>query len=384
MFRGKKVIGVVAEFNPFHEGHRYLLRTAKEECGADYVIAVMSGDFVQRGEPAFFSKFERAEKAVLGGVDLLLQMPLCFSVSSAEDFARSGVSTLSDCGIVDELVFGSESGRRERLEELASFLLREDREGTAFSARLRDGLRKGQSFPRAREKALSEFLPGLSSFTLSPNDLLGLEYLKALKSLGNPFPFRLIPRNMRLRSAHSIREDIMESCGRDCGHRCYAELDMLSEMLSYRLLLLRHSGIPLTEFQDVSRELSARILERAGERLRFRERIERAKGKNHTWSRISRALLHILLDIRSEEYQRERERGYAPCLRVLSVSEEGREMLGALKRPPLVSPGRALRRDASLAESFSMRTDLLGASLYRQIYPDAPEELRQKLLLVRR
>ena len=383
MFRGKKVIGVVAEFNPFHEGHRYLLRTAKEECGADYVIAVMSGDFVQRGEPAFFSKFERAEKAVLGGVDLLLQMALCFSVSSAEDFARSGVSMLSDCGIVDELVFGSESGRRERLEEIASFLLREDREGTAFSARLRDGLRKGQSFPCAREKALSEFLPGLS-LALSPNDLLGLEYLKALKSLGNPFPFRLIPRNMRLRSAHSIREDIMESCGRDCGHRCYAELDMLSEMLSYRLLLLRHSKIPLTEFQDVSRELSARILGSAGEKLRFRERIERAKGKNLTWSRISRALLHILLDIRSEEYQRERERGYSPFLRVLSVSEEGREMLGALKRPPLVSPGRALRRDASLGESFSMRTDLLGASLYRQIYPDAPEELRQKLLLVRR
>lgn len=383
MFRGKKVIGVVAEFNPFHEGHRYLLRTAKEECGADYVIAVMSGDFVQRGEPAFFSKYERAEKAVLGGVDLLLQMPLCFSVSSAEDFARSGISMLSDCGIVDELVFGSESGRRERLEEIASFLLREDREGTAFSARLRDGLRKGQSFPCAREKALSEFLPGLSP-ALSPNDLLGLEYLKALKSLGNPFPFRLIPRNMRLRSAHSIREDIMESCGRDCGHRCYAELDMLSEMLSYRLLLLRHSKIPLTEFQDVSRELSARILGSAGEKLRFRERIERAKGKNLTWSRISRALLHILLDIRSEEYQRERERGYAPFLRVLSVSEEGREMLGALKRPPLVSPGRALRRDTSLGESFSMRTDLLGASLYRQIYPDSPEELRQKLLLVRR
>lgn len=383
MFRGKKVIGVVAEFNPFHEGHRYLLRTAKEECGADYVIAVMSGDFVQRGEPAFFSKYERAEKAVLGGVDLLLQMPLCFSVSSAEDFARSGISMLSDCGIVDELVFGSESGRRERLEELASFLLREDRDGTAFSARLRDGLRKGQSFPCAREKALFEFLPGLS-LALSPNDLLGLEYLKALKSLGNPFPFRLIPRNMRLRSAHSIREDIMESCGRDCGHRCYAELDMLSEMLSYRLLLLRHSKIPLTEFQDVSRELSARILGSAGEKLRFRERIERAKGKNLTWSRISRALLHILLDIRSEEYQRERERGYAPFLRVLSVSEEGREMLGALKRPPLVSLGRALRRDAFLGESFSMRTDLLGASLYRQIYPDAPEELRQKLLLVRR
>lgn len=383
MFRGKKVIGVVAEFNPFHEGHRYLLRTAKEECGADYVIAVMSGDFVQRGEPAFFSKYERAEKAVLGGVDLLLQMPLCFSVSSAEDFARSGISMLSDCGIVDELVFGSESGRRERLEEIASFLLREDREGTAFSARLRDGLRKGQSFPCAREKALSEFFPGLS-LSLSSNDLLGLEYLKALKSLGNPFPFRLIPRNMRLRSAHSIREDIMESCGRDCGHRCYAELDMLSEMLSYRLLLLRHSGIPLTEFLDVSRELSARILGSAGEKLRFRERIERAKGKNLTWSRISRALLHILLDIRSEEYQRERERGYSPFLRVLSVSEEGREMLGALKRPPLVSPGRALRRDASLGESFSMRTDLLGASLYRQIYPDSPEELRQKLLLVRR
>ena len=262
-------------------------------------------------------------------------------------------------------------------------MLWEDREGTAFSARLRDGLRKGQSFPCAREKALSEFLPGLSP-ALSPNDLLGLEYLKALKSLGNPFPFRLIPRNMRLRSAHSIREDIMESCGRDCGHRCYAELDMLSEMLSYRLLLLRHSKIPLTEFQDVSRELSARILGSAGEKLRFRERIERAKGKNLTWSRISRALLHILLDIRSEEYQRERERGYAPFLRVLSVSEEGREMLGALKRPPLVSPGRALRRDTSLGESFSMRTDLLGASLYRQIYPDAPEELRQKLLLVRR
>ena len=116
MINGKKVVGVVTEFNPFHDGHAYFLQEIRKKYPADYIVAVMSGDFVQRGEPAFLSKFERAKLALEKGVDLLVQLPVLFSLSGSLDFAYGSVKLLSELGFVDQIVFGSECGDLKRLK----------------------------------------------------------------------------------------------------------------------------------------------------------------------------------------------------------------------------------------------------------------------------
>ena len=125
MINGKKVAGVVSEFNPFHKGHEYLLQGIRQDFQAEYIVTVMSGDFVQRGEPAFFSKFERAEKAVNKGIDLVIQLPVLHSLASSEYFAYGAIKILEELSFVDILVFSSESYDLNRLRSLAKFFLRE-------------------------------------------------------------------------------------------------------------------------------------------------------------------------------------------------------------------------------------------------------------------
>lgn len=380
MYKGERVVGIIAEFNPFHEGHRYLIRYAKEKYQAKYVVIAMSGDFVQRGEPGFFSKYERTEKALRNGVDLVLQMPVLFSTASAEDFAACGVAMMEKTGIVDLLLFGSESGKIEPLQAAAELLLREERsdaERSAFSRALRARLREGLSFPVAREAAAREIEPELS-LSLSANDVLGVEYLKAMKRQNVGFSAEVLRRDLTLRSAHSIREDIAGSCGADCAHRCYADADMLSEMLSYRLLALERDGIPYTDFSDVSEALARGLRKQRFMRKTFRERAALLKSKNVTYSRVSRALLHILLDIRKDMVQRAREEGYVSFHRVLGVSRDGRELLGALRLPVLASPARR-EREAEGAGELQLRTDLFASRIYGMIYNTFYNDYTEKL-----
>lgn len=414
MYNGKKVIGIIAEFNPFHEGHRYLIQYAREKYQADYVVIAMSGDFVQRGEPGFFSKFERTEKALKNGADLVLQIPVMFSTASAEDFAACGVAMMEKTGIVDILCFGSESGKAEKLSEIAELLLSEDErlleanqaeneciedismdmprvtssgvdesskeKSTNFSKLLRENLKTGLSFPAAREATLREIFN--EELSLSANDILGIEYLKAMKKQKVSFDFGVLKRNLQLRSAHSIRDDIRESCGKDCDHRCYADLDMLSEMLSYRLLELERAGIELTEFTDVSPELAGMLRKQRYERKSFRKRIEAMKSKNYTYSRISRALLHILLDIRKKEQNSIKKSGYVLAHRVLGVSERGRELLTALQLPVITSPAKWVKENESIRKDILFQTDIFASRIYAQIYETGYNDFTEKLRVI--
>lgn len=162
MYQGQRVIGIVAEFNPFHEGHAYLLREARQRFGADFVVIAMSGDFVQRGEPAVFSKYDRTRAALAGGADLVLQLPVMFSTAAAEDFAAAAVALLDRTGICDQQLFGSESGDLPLLQRTADFLAEERRCPSAavteneqiccFRRLLRRGQAEGLSHPRARPR----------------------------------------------------------------------------------------------------------------------------------------------------------------------------------------------------------------------------------------
>ena len=165
-------IGIVCEYNPFHNGHARQLRFAREQGN---VICVMSGNYVQRGEPALVDKLCRAEAAVRSGADLVLELPATYSLRSAEGFAEGGVEILSSLGCVDRLCFGSESGESAPLMELAMLL-----DSSAFSVALRQKLEIGISFPKARQMAVEE-LGGRGELLERPNDILGVEYCKALQ-----------------------------------------------------------------------------------------------------------------------------------------------------------------------------------------------------------
>ncbi len=453
MLNGKKVVGIITEYNPFHAGHQYMIEQIRAAYHADYVVAAMSGDFVQRGEPAIFDKYERARDALTHGVDLVVQIPVMFSTSSAEDFAAGGVAVLRSLGFVDQLVFGSESADLAKLQQMAALELSTGSTAHAkFNAVVRDGVASGMSYPKARAEAMKLVLSGddddafetmlddlsaskrwsepgaqeanasasmtastqssaLSdsensveecqrqrSFDLQSNDVLGLEYIKAVKRQGDCFEIACIRRKLSLPSAHSIRDALLQGDIHADGHAGYATLDMLSDMLSYRLLQLVYldSAAPeehsvLYDYLDVSREIADALRKQVRERMSFRERIAAVKSRNYTYSRISRALLHILLDIQRKDHATLRgayfgEAEMMPYVRVLGVRKEAKELLAAIATTAVTSPARyqrsldALRQQtiespedllASIRAGHAelmFRSDLYAADLYRLIY----------------
>lgn len=175
-----KTAGIIAEYNPFHTGHEYQINYIKEKLRTDYVVIAMSGDFVQRGTPALFSKYVRAEMALRSGADLVLELPVSISSASAELFARGGVQLLDGLGVTDILCFGSECGDTDALMELAKILAEEPE---AFQDALRRNLKDGMTFPKARSMALSAVFPEAEKYQQllsSPNNILGIEYCKAI------------------------------------------------------------------------------------------------------------------------------------------------------------------------------------------------------------
>lgn len=427
MINGKKVVGIITEYNPFHAGHQYMIEQIRAEYQADYIVAAMSGDFVQRGEPAIFDKYERARDALLHGVDLVVQIPVMFSTSSAEDFAAGGVAVLRSLGFVDLLVFGSESADLAKLQQMAALELSTGSTAHAkFNAVVRDGVASGMSYPKARaeamrlvlsgddEEAIETMLENTSSFELQSNDVLGLEYIKAVKRQGDCFEVACIRRKLSLPSAHSIRDALLQGDIHADGHAGYATLNMLSDMLSYRLLQLVYldSATPeensvLCDYLDVSREIADALRKQVRERMRFRERIAAVKSRNYTYSRISRALLHILLDIQRKDHAALRgayfgEAEMMPYVRVLGVRKEAKELLATIATTAVTSPARyqrsldALRRRtiespedllASIRAGHAelmFRSDLYAADLYQLIYHPYNSETRPENEFTRR
>lgn len=195
-----KTAGIIAEYNPFHNGHRYQIEELRARTGADFVIIAMSGDFVQRGEPAVFDKYTRTRMALNAGADLVLELPAAFATSSAEDFAACGVALFDKLGVVDLLCFGSECGDVTALEPVARLLAKEP-EG--YGKLLQERLSKGDSFPKAREWAVTEWMKreintdgaDMQALLSSPNNILGIEYMKALIRRGSSIDPYTIQRN---------------------------------------------------------------------------------------------------------------------------------------------------------------------------------------------
>ena len=344
------VTAIISEYNPLHKGHLYHIETARKETGADFCIAIMSGNFVQRGTPAILDKYARAEAALKSGVDLVLELPAMYATASAEYFALGGVALANKLGCVTHLSFGSEYGQADKFMEAANLLINEPEE---MKIPLKEALKEGLSYPAARAYAVKVSHPELADILETPNNILGVEYCKALLKLKS----KIIPHTLKRQgqdyhsetadegfaSATGIRklignnnpeqETILKAqlppATFDClspyfGHRPLTE-DDLSMLLRYKLITENRSH--LTEYFGVNKELSNRIYKHLSDFETFSSFAELLKTKNITRTAINRALLHILLDIKAADVQEVTKRGCVDYIRVLGFRKEAAGLL---------------------------------------------------------
>jgi predicted nucleotidyltransferase len=351
------VNGIIAEYNPFHNGHSYHIQQAKEDTGADYTVIAMSGNFMQRGTPALLDKYKRAEMALRNGADLVLELPSVYAASSADYFATGAVTLLDRLGVVDFLNFGSECGDVELLQQIADILVEEPEEYASF---LKEQLHQGLSYPLARSKALIHYQPELGDYInvlSSPNNILGIAYLKALRRRQSKMKPTTVSRvfseyhdrltgeyhssSLALRQAIYDSQDIhllasqmpessfriLENALSDNGPM---RLNDLSAALHYKLLMEADKGY--TDYLDVSQELSDRICNHLYEYTSFREFCDLLKTKDMTYTRVSRCLMHILLDMKIEFPEQYRQGDYIRYARVLGFRREAEPLFAAIKK----------------------------------------------------
>lgn len=326
-----KTAGIIAEYNPFHNGHAYQIEQVRRQTGADYVIVIMSGDFVQRGEPAIADKYLRARMALQEGADLVLELPVLFACAGAEYFARGGVSILNSLGCVDTLCFGTEQeSLSESLSEFLPVVSVLTEEPPAYRQCLASYLKEGMGYPVARSAALSDCLDADISFLRKPNNILALEYLCALKRLNSSITPVSIQRvgsgyhdrslTGQFASATAIRNSILgksiefqETFVSDALHGYMPEsaivllkkhfeeygplcIQDFSSILQYRLLTAQ-TPEELSSYFDIDSFLANRIFQNRFAFSSFSDFAERLTSKNKTRGHIQRALFHILLNL---------------------------------------------------------------------------------------
>lgn len=392
-----KTVGIIAEYNPFHTGHAYHIQKAREKAGADFVLVVMSPDFVQRGEPAVLDKYTRTRMALLCGADLVLELPVCYASGSAEYFAEGAAALLDQLGVTDSLCFGAETNDPDLFCQTAQIL---SDEPPLYRSTLQKHLKNGLTFPEARSAALKEYLSfsdhtvfadSLHSFLETPNNLLGAEYCKALQKRKSPIsilPIHRISSDYRstslegdfcsataLRHAMHTQPDaeafssyIPDSClelFQNSRSFCISKEDLLA-FLQLRLL----DRNTYDDILDISEDLSDRIY-----KLRFscigksyQECISLLKTRQMTEARIRRALLHLILNIRTLDAEAFRSSGTIFYAHVLGFRKTAAPLLHAIKQnsaiPLITKPAHAANLLAKPADSM-WEQDLYASHLYR-------------------
>lgn len=349
------VVGIIGEYNPFHNGHAYHLEKSKQESHADYSIAIISGNFVQRGNVSLIDKWSKANMAISNGIDLVIELPTIYSISSAENFAYGAVKILDSLNIVDYISFGSESCNIDVLEKCADVLYKEP---TKFVNLLNHELSKGLSFPKARENALLMYLNDIrkySNILSNPNNILAIEYIKALKRLKSTIkPIAIRRMNVgynelevknNFASATAIREKIKTDKP--------AGLSKLMPPNSYRILYnsilkghylkdienfekeiiytLRKMDLKeISNLPDVTEGLEHSIKNAANSCNTLKEFMNIIKTKRYTNTRIQRILLYALLGITKDDMKASFRT--QPYIRVLGMNNKGKELLSVISR----------------------------------------------------
>ena len=340
-----KTAGIICEYNPFHKGHKYQIARTKELCGADFVVAIMSGNYVQRGDVSIFPKELRAKAAIACGADLVLEIPTLFAMQSAEFFAQKGVEIANSTGIVDFLSFGAECDDISQITTIADLLANETAD---FSQLLKANLCKGLSYPVSRAEAIRNIL-GEDAYKIisTPNNILGVEYCKAihnLKSSITPVAIKRIGTNHDssdvkdgFASATNLRQLLLSGNSEAIfsftpqeAHQIFESAPLHSTRSMEKAIIAELIKIPLSklaEISDVGEGMENRIKPAALKASATEELIEMIKTKRYTHSRIRRILLSAYLGITDADRNKP-----VPYIKILDHTEKGQQLISKMKK----------------------------------------------------
>ncbi len=390
-----KVAGVITEYNPFHNGHKFQLDRIREITKADYIVVAMSGNFVQRGLPAICNKYCRANMALINGADLVLEIPVVWATASAEYFANAGVRLLNSTGCLDYLCFGAENDILSDFTKYAYLLNNEDE---SIRKKILNFHKKGLTYPAARKKAYEEanclnFSEEFWQSVSMPNNTLAIEYLRALNNINSNARPILIQRagagyhdtsiDSPLASATAIRQSLISNI--DAAYSAlpgevvkllmqyekeygFVHPDEISQLLSYRLLCDKETGFE--EYADVTEALSASISKKIYSFDNFMNFATMLKSKNYTHTRITRALIHILLQIWKNDYDNALSCDYVPYMRVLGFKKSAGELLHTIKKEadrPLITKLADASSILNENEIKVLNHDILSSDIYNRL-----------------
>ena len=379
-----KTAAIICEYNPFHNGHLTQINLIKKELKADVIVCIMSGDFVERGEPAVFDKFTRASHALNNGADVVLMLPVFASTASADLFSYSAVSILNRLNCIDFLCFGAECDDPSRLIELSHKL----KELDINSPKIKELLRSGLTFAAARASLLPEY----EDILKGSNNVLALEYLNALNILDSKIEPYIIKREGTPYNDLSLSTDLLPSASAIRNKLCEGDVSSLdsyvpndvlmsiskethvflndfSQSLYYKLL----SENDYADYLEISPDLSNGIKKKLSTFVTFSSYIDALKSKNLTHSRISRGLLHILLNIKGNNDQRRNMADALSCVRMLGFKNND-NVKSFFKAVDEKSDIKIISNPAKEIESFDditksiLNEDLFAASLYNNIF----------------
>lgn len=348
-----RVVGIIAEYNPFHNGHYYHLQKAKQEANADYCIAVISGNFTQRGDASIVNKWAKAYMAICGGADLVIELPTIYSVSSAENFANGAIKILDSLKIVDSFAFGAEANDLATLNNIANVL---NEEPKGYTNILNHELKKGISYPAARENAIMMYLNDIKRYANvmgNPNNILAVEYLKALKNQKSKLTPIMIKRQKVYYNEHRIVDGYASATGiRELlKNKEYSDVSKVVPRSTYQILgqqanngrmilslekyqkeiiyaLRKMTVEEIAELPDVSEGLENSIKNAANNCNNLTELINGIKSKRYTQTRIQRILIYALLGINKK--MMENSKKIIPYTRILGFNSKGKMLISEI------------------------------------------------------
>ena len=387
-----RVLGIIAEYNPFHNGHLYQIQEAKRQTGAEYVVVVMSGNFTQRGETSIVNKWTKAQMALLNEVDLVIELPTVYSISSAENFAEGAIKILDSLKVVDTLCFGTEVSELSTLNNIVNVLYNEPKE---YMLILNHELSKGISYPKARENALMMYLNDIKRYVNvlnGPNNILAIEYLKALRKTKS----RIKPYAIQRKKVYYNDEQIVDEFASSTAIRKlvsrgqYDDLRKVMPKNSYMLLkedirkgrmvlelskfekeiiynLRKMSLMEIADLPDVSEGLENAIKNAADSCNNLADLTNIIKSKRYTQTRIQRILLYSLLGITKKEMQNSKK--MVPYVRVLGTTEKGKQLISHIcnsnnKISVITSPKKFMELNTNKTLKEMLQRDIFATNVY--------------------
>jgi len=373
-----RATGIIAEYNPMHNGHIRHLEKAREAGKADFVVAVMSGDFTQRGEPAIFDKWVRAEMAVNAGIDLAVELPFVYACGSAEYFAEGGVKVLRSLGVIDSLCFGTEEKDLSKLKELAALFSEEPDE---YKKALKKHLDLGLSYPKARQLAVNEIME-CGNILNKPNNILALEYLKALKGMDDIKPISVYRNKTKhgdsaidgdeasgsaVRAAllsgnfekayKAVPETTADMIEHNSGLMADPSSDTYYNML--RSEIMRRKPEDLARIFSMEEGIENRIIRYARSSEDLETLIRHVKSKRYTDTALRRLMVHVLTGFEKCDLH-----SVQPYVRVLGFNENGAKLLKHIKTHKTASAPVITKIRRGAENDPVMRMDIIASDMY--------------------